>query len=167
MMTFLTTYRKRLYRRHVEMMDDLQFMHSLSDAGTYEDLTDIINYLTSRCLMTPDKLQGMLWYAYAWGLVILNVEIAPLIFIRTPYGPAEPNIYDLFPVWDTAIIPQGPPPALNPQLEKLLDAVIKRYGSMSAEELSARYANHCDKVPIGEEISARDVFLYFSAAAFS
>lgn len=166
-MTLNISYRKKMHRKRVEKMNDLSFMRSLSDLGTYEDMTNIIQYLTSKCLMTPDKLQGMLWFAYAWGLVILNIEIAPFIFVQTPYGPAELNVNQLYPIWDTAIIPQYSTPKLKPQIEKLLDAVIRVYGSLSASELSARYASHCSDVPAGEEISARDIFLFFSNAAYS
>ena len=158
---------KKIYRRQVERMDDIQYLRSLSWQGTEEDLADIIAYITSRCLITPDKLQGLLWFAYAWGLVILNAEIAPFLFVQTPYGPAELNVNENYPIWDHTIIPQGPAPRLNPQVEKLLDAVIKRYGSMSTDDLNRRYSLHCPGVPAGEEISARDVFLFFSAASYS
>jgi len=33
--------------------------------------------------------------------------------------------------------------------------------------LTKRYASHCDNVPAGEEISARDVYMYFSSAAIA
>ena len=158
-------YRQKLHRRAVEKMDDIQYMRSLAWLGTYEDMTSIIQYLTSRCLMTPDKLQSMLWFAYAWGLVVLNIEIAPFQFVQTPYGPAELNINQIFPIWDVSIIPQTGIPKLDPKIAKLLDAVISKYGSMSASALSRKIEHHCYKVPAGEDISAREVYLFFSAAA--
>ena len=160
-------FSKKLYRRQVTKMDDLEFMRSLSWQGSYEDLTDVISYITSKIIITPDKLQGLLWFAYAWGLVILNIEIAPCRFIQTPYGPAELHVNDLYPIWEDAIIPQCPAPKLHPQTEKLLDAIIKRYGPIPTDELNRRYSLHCGDVPAGEEISARDVFLFFSAASYS
>ena len=164
---YFLIFRERLHRRAVEQMNDLQYLCSLSNLGTYEDMTSIIQYLTSKCLMTPDKLQGMLWFAYAWGLLILNCEICPLQFVQTPYGPAEININKIYPIWDNSIIPQGPPPKLNPKIEALLNGVIKEYGPMSTDKLTKRYASHCDNVPAGEEISARDVYMYFSSAAIA
>lgn len=162
---YLVKLKERLHRRAVEQMDDLQYLKSLSHLGTYEDLTSIIQYITSKILITPDKLQGLLWYAYAWGLVILNTEICPLQFIQTPYGPAELNINRLYPIWDNSIIPQGPPPRLNPKIELLLNGIIKKYGPIPTDKLSRGYADHCDNIPAGEEISARDVYMYFSAGA--
>lgn len=150
----------------VENMDNLQYLNSLSWLGTYEDMSDVIQYLTAHCLMTPDKLQSLLWFAYAWGLVILNMEIAPFQFVRTPYGPAELNVNELFPVWDCSIIPQSPAPRLNPRIEKLLDAVIEKYGSLSASVLSRKIENHCFRIPAGEDIPAREIYLFFSAACF-
>ena len=164
MTLFLHKFRMRLHRRAVEQMSDLQYLSSLSNYGTYEDMTSIIQYLTSKCLMTPDKLQGLLWYAYAWGLIFLNTEICPLQFVQTPYGPAELNVNRLYPVWDTAIIPQGAPPQLHPRIQTLLNAVIDKYGSMDTEKLSKRYANHCDFIEPGDDITARDIYMYFTSA---
>lgn len=143
-------------------MSDLEFMRSLDLLGTYEDMTNIINFITSRILITPDKLQSLLWLAYGWGLTILNYEIAPLQFVQTPYGPAEININKLYPAWDSAIIPQVPAPKLNPKVEHILTSTIKTYGSLSNEELDELISWHCKDVSPGEDISAREIFMFFS-----
>ena len=152
-------------RRVVMKMDNLQYMNSLSYCGTYEDMTKVIQYITSKILITPDKLQGMLWYAYGWGLVFFNMEIAPFEFVQTPYGPAETNVNKLYKAWDTAIIPYCPPPKLDRRVKLILDATIKTYGSLSNDELNERYANHCYDIEAGEEITARDIYLFFTMFA--
>ena len=95
------------------------------------------------------------------------MEIAPFRFLQTPYGPAELNINQIYPVWDTAIMPQYPTPKIDPQVAKLLDAVIDKYGKIPTEDLNRRYSLHCPNISAGEDIPAREIFLYFSAAAYS
>lgn len=152
-------------RKKVEKMSDLEYMQSLNLLGTYEDMTNIISYITSKLLITPDKLQGLLWYAYGWGLTLYNQEICPCQFFQTPYGPAEINVNKIYKAWETAIIPQCSAPKLNPRIEQLLNATISTYGKLSNEELSKSYSWHCNNVSPGEDISARDVFLFFSKYA--
>ena len=165
MEVIMTKYKLKRKIKQVEKMTDLEFMKSLKDLGSYEDMTNIISFITSKIIITPDKLQGLLWYAYGWGLTLYDIEIAPLQFFQTPYGPAEININKIYPAWETAIIPYCSTPKLDPKIETLLNATISTYGELSNDELSKSYAWHCYTVPPGDDISARDIYLFFAKYA--
>ena len=150
----------------VAEMTNRDFLKTLDSLGTYEDMSEIITYLTASKAMTSDKLQCVVYFAYAWGLCLLNREIAPFQFLQTPYGPAEINITRLYPA-ALGLIPQMAIPTLDPQLKKLLDFVLMRYGSMPTSELECRMNSHIPNTLPGREIEAKDIYLFFSAAKYA
>lgn len=142
-------------------MDNRQFLRTLDRLGTTEDMADILTYIAGRMPMTTDKLEALVYFAYAWGLVA-HREIAPFRFIQTSYGPCELTCRKLWLRYD--IVSQMDPPEIDDQLKAILDFVILRYGSMPTTELSDRMASHLKHIPPGSDITARDIYLYFSKA---
>lgn len=155
------------YRKSVLEMDNLQFLNQLDDRGGYDEMQDIITYLTSKLLMTPYKLDSMLWFAYGWGLVVLNSEIAPFQWKQTEYGPSSLDVPKLYPIEKFGMVPQAPEPEIDFEVKALLDAIITRYGKLSAEDLGERISYHLKgMVEPGSPIEARDAYLFFTSAIF-
>ena len=143
-------------------MSEKTFLCSLEKQGTYEDLTDIITYLTAERPMTTQRLGYLLYFAYAWGLVLLHRQIAPFQFIQTYYGPMELIHHRIYPSYD--VIPSYEAPILDQELTKLLDLVLHTYGNEPLHNLEARLSSHMLDIAPGFRICSRDIYMFFSRA---
>lgn len=106
--------------------------------------------------LSPMKLQKLMYYAQAWHLRVKNEPLLDDNFARWKHGPVIPAIYHEFkdfgykPITSMATtlsmdgdadgysihIPQIP--ASDKTAWSLIDAIIKRYGRVSAQTLSER-----------------------------
>lgn len=143
-------------------MSEKTFLCSLEKQGTYEDLTDIITYLTAKRPMTTQRLGYLVYFAYAWALVLLHRQIAPFQFVQTPYGPMELVHQKIYPSYD--VIPAYEAPTLDRDLTMLLDLVLHNYGNEPIYNLGMRLSSHLMDVEPGIRIGSKDIYLFFSRA---
>ena len=88
--------------------------------------------------ITPLKLQKLLYFLHAWGLVSDNL-IAEQIFYKWKFGPVNKDIYAEFKVYGSGKIPANPDISIKlSSNEKIFtDFVISNYVKYSALTLSA------------------------------
>ena len=127
----------------------------LRHLGTHADMESIIGYLTREGRMTAQRLGYLCYWAYAWGLLVLEREICPFTFIQTCYGPHEIEHDKLYPATDYHI-------DLDPDLQLLLDIVLDTYGQEDIRELESRLMEHLRDIPLGRTITARDIYCFFA-----
>lgn len=97
---------------------------------------DLADWFLSKESMTPKKLQKLCYYAYAWGLALLEKEIADTYFEAWVHGPVNPDLYQKYrnngwkeiPV--TAFCPN-----LTEDEESVLEAVYATYGDLTGDQL--------------------------------
>lgn len=90
--------------------------------------------------MTPKKLQKLVYYAYAWGLALLDEEIVPdARFEAWVHGPVSETIYHSYKKYGWTLIPKNGDyeSDFTPEHEDLLESVWLTYGDKSANELEA------------------------------
>ncbi|WP_447916191.1 Panacea domain-containing protein [Delftia acidovorans] len=104
--------------------------------------------------LTPMKLQKLMYYAQAWHLRVMDRPLLDDNFARWKFGPVIPSIYHEFKDFGyreidsratTLSVDGGKYEMHVPKVPDhdattwaLVDAIIKRYGEMSAQTLSAR-----------------------------
>ena len=101
---------------------------------------DLANWFLSKESMTPKKLQKLVYYAYAWGLALLNEEIVEdPQFQAWVHGPVSQDLYYTYKKFGWTQIPKtdGFAPDFTPEQEDLLESVWLTYGEKSANELEA------------------------------
>lgn len=89
--------------------------------------------------VTPLKLQKLLYYVKAWGLVSGN-NLLPANFHKWKYGPVNPDVYDGFRQFGGNEIPYKPVPfkyAPHGREKELVDFIVTCYSQFSAISLSA------------------------------
>lgn len=100
----------------------------------------VVDVASSVGPVTPMKLQKLLYYVKAWGLVE-DVALVPGDFEKWTYGPVNPWVYHHFktngaqaiqPIgYDVTQVPGG-------YARDLIDLIALSYAPLSASELSAR-----------------------------
>lgn len=104
------------------------------------------DWLLSKEAMTPKKLQKMLYYCYAWGLVFLNEEADALEhklfeadFEAWVHGPVHRETYIQYKQYGFLKIPQVDTHDFSFSEEELdvLNQVYDVYGCYSANELES------------------------------
>lgn len=106
-------------------------------------VNDVINWFLNKSSLSPKKLQKMLYYAYAWGLVYLNEDIEHLdnkLFNETfeawVHGPVIPKIYQKYKNYGFHDIPKSDEsPSFPQEIEELLEDVWDVFGGCTANEL--------------------------------
>lgn len=106
-------------------------------------LDSIINWLLNKKAMSPKKLQKMLYYAYAWGLVYFNESVDELntrlfneSFEAWVHGPVIPCVYHEYKQYGYNDIPKiDEKPLLPGDVEELMLDVLDVFGGFSANEL--------------------------------
>lgn len=104
--------------------------------------------------LSPMKLQKLMYYAQAWHLKVKGAPLLDDNFARWKFGPVIPSIYHEFKDFganditaraNTLSREDGRYKVHIPKVPDddqttwaLIDAIIKRYGDMSAQSLSAR-----------------------------
>jgi uncharacterized phage-associated protein len=101
-------------------------------------LPQYILWQNSTVKITPLKLQKLLYYVKAWGLVA-GMDLFEGEFYKWPYGPVNPEVYHTCKQYGRSPIP--PPitqPALPAPVEReLIDFIIEAYLPFSPTTLSA------------------------------
>ncbi|PQC37687.1 hypothetical protein CUN10_12280 [Enterococcus faecium] len=110
-------------------------------------LTDATSWFLSKQSMSPKKLQKMLYYAYSWGLVLLNEDPENLDnklfdaqFQAWVHGPVIPEIYSEYKTYGFRDIPKkefgfGEDLSLDSEVEDVLNQVFEVYSEFSGNQL--------------------------------
>ena len=108
-------------------------------------LEDAKQWFLSRQSMSPKKLQKMLYYAYSWGLVLLNDDDKNLSnklfdanFEAWVHGPVIPSVYFEYRPFGFQNIPQSSSPTPDPKdedVKDVLDQVMSVYGGFNGNQL--------------------------------
>lgn len=110
------------------------------------NITDAKNWLLSKESMSPKKLQKMLYYCYAWGLVLLNEnpdelenKIFDAEFEAWVHGPVHRGTYFEHREYGYQEIPKVNDFNLEFSVDELdvLNQVYEVYGGYSANELES------------------------------
>lgn len=108
---------------------------------------DITNWFLQKEPMSPKKIQKMLYYTYAWGLVFFNDSATSLknkVFDATfqgwVHGPVEPDIYSRYASYGYTDVPKRAD--INIEIEDddvldLLEQVYKIYGKFNGNQLES------------------------------
>lgn len=88
--------------------------------------------------VTPLKLQKLLYYVKAWGLVE-GMELVPGQFEKWPHGPVEPTVYHAFKGYGRHFVEwRDVPPAFEPRgrTREVIDFILYSYVPFGAVTLS-------------------------------
>ncbi|GAB4432957.1 MAG: hypothetical protein Kow0031_14460 [Anaerolineae bacterium] len=101
-------------------------------------LPEYILWQHSATKITPLKLQKLLYYVKAWGLVA-DKELYQGQFYRWPHGPVNPEVYHAYKQYGRTPIPAPAVPSTLPTGEEqaLIDFILATYLPFSATSLSA------------------------------
>lgn len=98
----------------------------------------IANWFLQKEAMSPKKLQKLVYYAYAWNLVINHSKLFDEPFGAWVHGP---TLFSLFKKYkEIDLIPQNPsllPSDLSPKTIDLLNQVWTEYGQYNQYELES------------------------------
>lgn len=112
----------------------------------YLTVGEVINWLLLQQSMTPKKLQKMLYYCYAWGLVFFNKngsnienKLFDAKFEAWVHGPTIPKIYYKYKDFGFDEIKQMNKPelTLTEEVEDLLNQVFDVYSQYNGNQLEA------------------------------
>lgn len=107
------------------------------------NIYDVISWFLNKSPMSPKKLQKILYYTYAWGLVYLNddidhldIKIFDAQFEAWVHGPVIPTIYQKYKNYGFHDIPRvDEKPSFPEEAEDILDNIWDVFGPYSANEL--------------------------------
>ena len=115
--------------------------------NTAMTLEEVKNWFLSRQSMSPKKLQKMLYYAYSWGLVLLNDDnesfdnkLFDANFEAWVHGPVIPDIYFEYKPYGFQNIPQLDSISPNPEdddVTDVLEQVLSVYGGFNGNQLES------------------------------
>ena len=117
-----------------------------SDISTKSEIAYWFLENSEACDVTPKKLQKLMYYAYAWGLVFFNNSPNNLKnrlfdgeFEAWVHGPVDNQLYAWFADfgYDPITIPSEKPPVhiKNPDVLDLLQQINDIYGGFSGNQL--------------------------------
>ena len=108
-------------------------------------LEDVCNYFLSKSAMTRKKFQGLVYYAYAWTLALLNDNIGDIKFRLVNerpeawvHGAVFPELYNKYKEYGWDNIPAKSKFDENvfpPDVLDVLNQVWETYGTFSADNL--------------------------------
>ncbi|MFT9082946.1 MAG: type II toxin-antitoxin system antitoxin SocA domain-containing protein [Leuconostoc pseudomesenteroides] len=149
-------------------------------------VNDVVNWIIKKSEddgqpVTPKKLQKMLYYSYAWGLVFLNESSNELDnklfdtqFEAWVHGPVVPSIYRQFKSYGYGPIDKNIEyPHFDEETTKILNDVWEAYGHLNGDQLE--YVTHQELPwrkkregkqpgsPSDEKLSDADMFEYYGA----
>lgn len=111
---------------------------------TMRNALDVVPYLLGRAmesrnsLITPLKLQKLLYYAQAWSLVFRGEMLFAEDIQAWVHGPVVPSVYQKYKGYGYTTLPQETSSAsLESEEIEVLDVVWSTYGSRSAKFLEA------------------------------
>jgi uncharacterized phage-associated protein len=94
--------------------------------------------------VTPMKLQKLVYYVYAWGLVAVGKPLFRAHFEAWKFGPVDPDLYRTYKSFGNSPIPvDNSVAALPEKLEELVHFIVDSYGHLTALELSK--TSHLEK----------------------
>lgn len=105
---------------------------------------EVANWFLHQESMSPKKLQKILYYAYAWGLVFFNesednlqVKVFDGDFESWVHGPVDPDIYRRFAVYGYQDIPKydGDTKIVDADVIDLFEQVMSIYGDFDGNQL--------------------------------
>jgi uncharacterized phage-associated protein len=98
---------------------------------------DVAAHILRRGSMTAMKLQKLVYYAQAWGLVWDEAPLFPEHIEAWANGPVVPELYNVHRGQFRVIGDEyGDPSALSEDQVETVDSVLKFYGGMSSQQLS-------------------------------
>ena len=87
---------QRFRLSRVNKMSNEAFLKQMRKPGDMNDFVNIVEWFASKRGCTSIKLSALCYYAYVWGLVFYNKEIAPFVFYKTEDGPVDKRISKIF-----------------------------------------------------------------------
>jgi uncharacterized phage-associated protein len=120
--------------------------------------------------ISPMKLQKLLYYVKAWGIVS-GENLLDAAFEKWTYGPVNSVVYQAFKSYANQFIPQSMVEKANLPKEnkKTIDFILDCYASYTAVTLSAM--THEDepwkKTSVNKVISDKSIKLYYSKLPFA
>ena len=133
-------------------------------------LPQYILWQNSTTKITPLKLQKLLYYVKAWGLVA-GMDLYQGQFYKWPYGPVNPEAYHAYKQYGRNRIPIPPPPASMPLTDEqaLIDFILAAYLPFSATTLSAMTHKESpwQQTPDGDIISPAAMRRFYEQQAFA
>lgn len=134
-------------------------------------LPQYILYRHSNANITPQKLQILLYYVKAWGLVV-GEELYEGEFYRWSHGPVNPEVYHKYKQYGRNPVPSQPVPPSMPfhdEKQALIDFILATYLPFSATSLSAMIQKEAPwyQTPNQAVISPATMRHYYSQQAFA
>lgn len=130
-----------------------------------EDMNqEIIKYFLSKKRMTPMKLSGLLYFAYAWSNAVLGENLKGMIFVATKNGPEELHVLKAFnPRRKINKIKEDVD--LDRETKNYLEAVWRTYSQFSDKKLMkiAKSHNPWKRTALNETIDDRSIRGFYSA----
>lgn len=110
------------------------------------DINQVAEWFIDNCNdVTPKKLQKLLYYAYAWGLVFfnedsdnLNVKLFDADFEAWVHGPVNRSIYAKYANYgynEITVLEKNSEPITNEDVLDLLEQIKEVYGDFNGNEL--------------------------------
>ncbi|WP_404280710.1 Panacea domain-containing protein [Companilactobacillus paralimentarius] len=105
---------------------------------------DVAHWFLHQKSMSPKKLQKMLYYAYAWGLVFFNESVDNLQvkvfdgnFESWVHGPVDPDIYKKYASYGYQNIPKynDNVPIVDDDVLDLFNQIMNIYGGFDGNQL--------------------------------
>lgn len=117
-----------------------------SNISTKSEIADWFLENSKACDVTPKKMQKLMYYAYAWGLVFFNnspnnleTRLFDGKFEAWVHGPVDSQLYARFAKYgyDPITIPSEKPPVhiKSPDVLDLLQQINDIYGGFSGNQL--------------------------------
>lgn len=120
--------------------------------------------------VTPLKLQKLLYYVKAWGLVADHNLVPDASFEKWPYGPVDPVVYKVYKAYGRAPIPfmENVPQPRGKQ-RQLIDFIGTCYAQFDAITLSAmtHKEDPWQVTPSGEIIPEQLMKSYYAKRQFA
>lgn len=157
---------QRFRLSRVNKMSNEAFLKQMRKPGDMNDFVNIVEWFASKRGCTSIKLSALCYYAYVWGLVFYNKEIAPFVFYKTEDGPVDKRISKIFGVSDK-IITMGMKPKLSEELEKLLSLIWEKYSNYDGYYLMERAKVHYPFSEAQDVLLPKDMFLFYSWASMA
>lgn len=140
----------------------------------------VAEYFLSKEKLSPKKIQKLVYYAYAWFIVLNNQDpdhIQNVLFAEEPeawlHGPVFPSLYNEYKEYGWNSVPKHKKVEFeDKELPKFLDKIWKVFGKYSADDLE--YMTHQEdpwkKAREGaspveysrNKISKKEIFIYYN-----
>jgi len=134
---------------------------------------DVVFRLTDQALndreyIQPQKLHRLLYLSQAYFAVAYRGnKLMPATFVTDAFGPVEPTVFHTLSYGRPHMIEANP---LSDQVRAFLDGVWRRFGTLSADQITRKVAEHGPVAEamargVGEEIPFSQMVSYYTAEA--